>query len=78
MNAVLKREVQVAFSLKTQSLTFRFVKWAVILFLFYRYHDTPNFWTYVGITFVFSLGLHFLYRYKTHTWTQSWGGWEFH
>ena len=72
----LRRETRVIFSLKTQPLWVRILKWALMLALIVRYHDKAWFWPVAAITFALSLGVHFLYRWKTRIWTQPWGGWK--
>ena len=72
----LRREARVIFSLKTQPLWVRVLKWAVILALIVRYHDNAWFWPVVAIMFALSLSVHFLYRWNTCAWTKPWGGWR--
>ena len=72
----LRREARVAFSLKTQPLWFRVLKWAIALLVCVRYHDAEWFWPVAAVTSALALGAHLLYRYQTHTWTRPWGGWD--
>lgn len=72
----LRREARVAFSLKTQPLWFRVLKWAILLPVCVRYHDAEWFWPVVVGTFVLAVSVHLLYRFQTHTWTRAWGGWS--
>ena len=72
----LRREVRVATSLKAQPLWFRIVKWIAILVFATAFHDRSWFWPVIGICSVVAFTVHFLYRWKTRVWTQSWGGWN--
>ena len=75
MNTV-QRELQVAFSLRTQPWWFRLIKWSVIIAATARYRQRPWFRYVVGIALVVALSLHFFYRLKTQGWTRAWGGWD--
>ena len=73
---ILRREARVAFSLRTQPLWFRILKWIGFLAGSVAFHDRDWFWPVIaGCTFT-ALTVHFLYRWKTHAWTQPWGGWD--
>ena len=72
----LRREVQVAFSPNVQPMWFRLVKWGVILLVTARYRQRRWFPYAVSIALVLALSLHMGYRWKTHGWTQAWGGWD--
>ena len=72
----VKREVQVALSLKAQPVWFRVIKWSVILVVTARYRRRRWFPYGVGGALVVALSLHTFYRWKTHGWTRAWGGWD--
>ena len=74
--ALVRREIRVALSLKAQPLWFRILKWVALLAIAARYHAAPWFWPSMAVCFVTALGIHFLYRGKTHAWTRPWGGWN--
>lgn len=72
----LRRELRVCFSLKTQPLWIRLLKWAVLIAFAARYHEARWFWPLLAACFVAGLGLHVLYRWQTRAWTRAWGGWD--
>ena len=72
----LKREMRVALSRRAQPAWFRVLKWVVIVALVVRFWRNPSFWWWVLGLVCLSLGLHFLWRWKTKSWTQPWGGWD--
>jgi hypothetical protein len=76
MNATLRRELRVAFSLRAQSLPFRIGKWAVFVTLAIVFRNKPWFWWCATFVAFAGLCLHLLYRHKTARWTQPWGGWN--
>jgi hypothetical protein len=76
LRTALRREVRVAFSRRAQPVWFRVVKWTVLLVTFALWHDRPTYWWTVLVLFVPSVGLHLLYRHRTHRWTRAWGGWN--
>ena len=58
----LRREARVAFSLKTQPLWFRVLKWAIALLVCVRYHDAAWFWpvaAIIGLAWYFAFGAYF-------------------
>ncbi len=72
----LRREARVAFSRRAQPVWFRILKWTGILVSGALFHERSGFWwTLAGLA---SAGtcVHFLYRWKTKTWTHPWGGWN--
>ena len=72
----LRREARVAFSRKAQPVWFRITKWVFLLAVIVLFHDRPWFyWALAGMTVAAFLA-HFLYRWKTKTWTRAWGGWK--
>ncbi len=76
LTTAARREFRVAFSRHAQPIWFRVGKWACILTGIALFHDPPWFWwTLAGLVTAGTL-LHFLYRRKTKTWTQAWGGWN--
>lgn len=74
---VIKRELEVAFSKKSQPIWFRIVKYIILGVLIYLLWDSNMLWIVLLILFVLSLCLHFWYRYKTRGWTQSYGMWKY-
>ena len=74
--AAVRRELRVAFSRRAQPVWFRIVKWTCILVGVAWFHDRNWFWwTLAGLAAAGML-VHFCYRWKTKTWTRSWGGWN--
>lgn len=71
---LIRREAYVA--LHAQSWKFRIVKYAVLLTLATILVQWKG-WRATGIVFlalfVVAIGIHFLFRWKSKTWTQSWG-----
>ncbi|MEK7531074.1 MAG: hypothetical protein AAB573_04395 [Patescibacteria group bacterium] len=59
-----------------QSWHFRVVKYLLLLIFFTGVYMLSG-WRVVGYTlailFIVSIGIHFLFRWKTKTWTESWG-----
>lgn len=74
----IRREIEVAFSKHSQPVWFRIVKYLVLGAVVYFLWGTNTLWIVLGILVVFSLTLHFWYRYKTKAWTQSYGMWKYH
>ncbi len=70
----LEREKYVA--IHGQSWRFRAVKYAILIPLFVGMVWWKG-WKATGVLFlillVVALGMHFLFRWKTKAWTQSWG-----
>ncbi|HAP36254.1 MAG TPA: hypothetical protein DCQ28_10040 [Bacteroidetes bacterium] len=77
MNKILHREIEVAFSKHSQPLWFRITKWILIIMGIYFFHDNEFFWWFIVFFTVIAFTVHFLWRYKTKGWTQSWIGWEY-
>jgi len=74
---LLKRELEVAFSRKSQPVWFRVVKYIVIGCLIYFLRGTSLLWILLSSLFVLGLVLHLWYRYKTEGWTKSYGMWKY-
>jgi hypothetical protein len=72
----LQRELQVAFSLRTQPLWLRLLKWSVFIAVTNRYRKHAWFPYAAGLTLVGGLALHLFYRWKTQGWRHAWGGWS--
>lgn len=72
----IRREMEVAFSKKTQSVPVRILKYTIIGALLYFFRG--NRWLpIISISLiVLALVLHFWVRYKTKGWTQSYGLWK--
>jgi hypothetical protein len=73
---LIRRELRVMFSRRTQPIPLRVAKWVVFLAVARRLHGTRWFraWAF-GLPAV-GLGAHFFYRYMTRGWTEPWGGWN--
>ena len=73
---LIRRELRVMFSRRTQPIPLRIAKWVVFLAVAWRLHGTRWFraWAF-GLPAV-GLGAHFVYRYMTRGWTEPWGGWN--
>ena len=78
LSPVIRRELEVAFSKRSQPVWFRIVKYIIIAILVYLLWGSHWFWIVFGILFVLSLMLHFWYRYKTDGWRKSYGKWKHH
>ena len=78
LSPVIRRELEVAFSKRSQPVWFRIVKYIIIAILVYLLWGSHWFWIVFGILFVLSLMLHFWYRYKTDGWRKSYGMWKYH
>ncbi len=73
---MINRELRVAFSKKAQPVWFRITKWVVFLGVSVVLFGTTFFWYWViGLPLV-GMITHLIYRWKTRTWTQPWGGWN--
>ena len=75
MNAI-KREFAVAFSRHAQPLWLRITKWVVLIGVAVALRGTRYLWVWVLGLPTLGLAVHFFYRWKTHTWTRPWGGWN--
>jgi hypothetical protein len=72
----LATEARVAFSRRAQPHWFRVVKWVVIIAVVRYLWGRPSFWWWIGGASVLAITLHLVWRVKTRTWTQAWGGWD--
>ena len=72
----LKREAEVAFSKKWQSVPVRILKYVILLALVFIFWSNLWFWRILIILLVISLIVHFSARYKTKGWTQDYGLWK--
>jgi hypothetical protein len=77
LSKTIKREIEVAFSKHAQPVWFRICKYAILIVLIFLFWKEKLFWTILFFFFIFSLLLHFWYRYKTKGWTMSYGGWKY-
>jgi RsiW-degrading membrane proteinase PrsW (M82 family) len=73
---ILKRELEVAFSKNSQPVWFRLLKYIILAAVLYFFWDTNSMWVILVGMLVFSLVVHFWYRFKTKGWTQSYGLWK--
>lgn len=74
---IIKRELEVAFSKHSQPVWFRILKYILIGGMLYFFWGSKLLWIIFPVLFVFSLCLHFWYRYKTQGWTKSYGQWKY-
>jgi len=74
----LRREIEVALSKHSQSIGFRIVKYLLLGAILFFFWGTRTLWIILIILFVFSLTLHFWYRYKSRRWTKDYGMWRYH
>lgn len=74
---IIKRELEVAFSKHSQPVWFRILKYILIGGMLYFFWGNKLLWIIFPVLFVFSLCLHFWYRYKTQGWTKSYGLWKY-
>jgi hypothetical protein len=72
----LQREVRVALSPRAQPWWFRVIKWCIIITITARYRQRHWFPYAAGFALAGSITLHLFYRWKTHSWTRPWGGWD--
>lgn len=77
LHKTIKRELEVAFSKQSQPVGFRVLKYIVLGCILYFFWGTKLLWIILLVLFIFSLALHFWYRYKTHGWTKSYGLWKY-
>ena len=76
MKEIIKKELEIAFSKDTQPIWFRITKWIIFVSSAYLLYGTRWFWVLViGIPIAGTI-MHFIIRWKTKAWTQSWGGWK--
>ena len=75
-NKTIKREIEVAFSKRSQPVWFRVLKYMALTLIIYFFWGSKLLWIILLVTFVFSMLLHFWYRYKTHGWTKSYRMWK--
>lgn len=76
--ALLERELRVAFSPRVQPMWLRVSKWIVFLGVAAWLRQTrPHMFRrwLVGLPLV-GVIVHMIFRWKTHGWTQPWGGWN--
>jgi hypothetical protein len=72
----IKRELEVAFSKRSQPIWLRILKYVFFVVLLYFFWRSKLFWIiFIGVLFL-GLILHFWVRYKTDAWTRSYGLWK--
>ena len=76
VSETIKRELEVAFSKHSQPVWFRILKYILLGGALYFFWGSKLLWIGLLVMFVFSLSLHFWYRYKTQGWTKSYGLWK--
>lgn len=74
---LLRRETEVAFSKKVQSVPVRVLKYGLLAVLIYLFHRSKTFWIVFGAVSVLALLVHFWARHKTAGWTKSYGLWKY-
>jgi len=74
---ILHRELEVAFSRRSQSDGFRILKYFLLAFVIYHYWGSGWLWIILSVLSIFSVIVHFWFRYKTKGWTQSYGLWKY-
>ncbi|MFM9943698.1 MAG: hypothetical protein ACKVQB_00550, partial [Bacteroidia bacterium] len=77
LNKTIKRELEVAISKHSQPVWFRIMKYIVLGILIYLLWGSLWLWIVLGVLLIFSLSLHFCYRYKTAGWSKSYGMWNY-
>ena len=73
-----KREIEVAVSKHSQPVWFRITKWVLIIAHLYFFWGSEYLFPGFLVALVFSLALHFWYRYKTDGWKKSYVLWKQH
>jgi O-antigen/teichoic acid export membrane protein len=77
LNEIIKRELEVAFSKNSQPAWFRISKYILLIAVLYFLWGSKWLWTIVLSMLGVALLLHFWYRYKTKSWTKSYGMWKY-
>jgi hypothetical protein len=77
LNKTIQREIEVAFSKKSQPVWFRIAKYILLACIFYFFWGSKLLWVIIPVTLILSLCLHFWYRYKTNGWRNSYGMWKY-
>src|SRR5215204_6937851 len=73
---LIRRELRVMFSRRTQPIPVRVAKWVVFLAVARVLHGTRWFRAWVfGLPSV-GIMVHLFYRHMTRSWTRPWGGWD--
>jgi hypothetical protein len=72
----IKRELEVAFSKRSQPIWFRILKYILLVGILFFFWGTKLLWIILVTMFTSAMLLHFWYRYKTHGWTKSYGLWK--
>ncbi len=74
--SLVRRELRVAFSPRSQPRWFRVLQWSFLLSFIYWLWPTRSFWPVMLGLLPVGLAVHFFYRWKTAVWTCPWGGWH--
>lgn len=77
LNETIKRELEVAFSKHSQPVWFRVAKYILLVAVLYFLWGSKWLWTIILSMLGLALLLHFWYRYKTNSWTKSYGMWKY-
>jgi uncharacterized membrane protein len=73
---VIQRELEVAFSRRSQALWVRVMKYIALGLLIYYLRGSDYLWPSLFILLAVALLLHFWVRYKTKGWTRSFWLWK--
>ncbi len=73
----IKREFKVAFSLGSQPVSVRIVKWTLTLGLIFLLRNIVPIWIVFSVMAIAGLTIHFYFRMKTKGWTRSFGPWKY-
>ena len=77
IDQIIKRELEVAFAQNAQRRWVKILKYVVLAVLIYFLWGTKWLWIVLIVLFGLAFLIHFFYRYKTHGWTKSYGGWDY-
>ncbi|HWA35088.1 MAG TPA: hypothetical protein VG737_13195 [Cyclobacteriaceae bacterium] len=77
LSKVVRRELEVAFSRKSQPLWLRIMKYLVLGLGVYFFWGHEYFWQGLAAMIVLALAVHFWVRHKTAGWTKSYGLWKY-
>jgi hypothetical protein len=72
----LRREMRVALSRRAQPVWFRVLKWVIAFGVSVFLWRGAYFWFWIIGALALGLTVHFIWRWKTKSWTQPWGGWN--
>jgi hypothetical protein len=76
MLRIIKQELRMALSKRTQPVRIRTTKWAIFLGVAFVLYGSDFFLYWVVGLPLLGVLTHFIYRWKTHHLTRPWGGWN--